>query len=149
MKKIVIISTLMFNILSCNKDNPSTDPWSFNWTYQNAPHSATRADAYISQAGLGLGPNQIVAAISSPSPSYRISIRLSSLSPNSYSVSLTSNKFDYIDDSGNDLAGVQGNVTISSNANNKLSGSFSVNLINAASDTTAITGSFTNIDLHP
>ncbi|HEV8512229.1 MAG TPA: hypothetical protein VGQ59_03100 [Cyclobacteriaceae bacterium] len=71
--------------MSCNKDNPSTDPWSFNWTHQNVPHSATSADAYINQAGLALGPNQIVAAITSPSPSYRVSIRLSSLSPNSYS----------------------------------------------------------------
>ena len=149
MKKIAIIFNLMLTILSCNKDNDSNDSWSFNWAHQNVSHSATSADAYISQAGLGLGPNQIVATISSSGPNYRASMRLSSLSPNSYPVSLTSDKFDYVDDSGNNLAGAQGTVTISSNSNNKLSGSFSVKLINASSDTTGITGSFTNVNLHP
>ena len=149
MKKIAVIFTLVIIILSCSKDNGSNDSWSFNWTHENVPHSATAADAYVSQAGLGLGPNQILAFISSSSLNFRVSIRLSSLTPNSYPVSLTSNRFDYVDDSGNDLAGAQGSVTISSNSNNKLSGSFSVKLINPSSDTTAITGSFTNINLHP
>ena len=149
MKKLAIIFNLMLTILSCGKDNDSTDSWSFNWTHQNVPHSATSADAYISQAGLGLGPNQIVASLSSSGPNYRVSMRLSSLNPNSYPVSLTFNKFDYVDDSGNDLAGAQGSVTISLNSNNKLTGSFSVKLINVSSDTTTITGSFTNINLHP
>ena len=149
MKKIAVIFTLVIIILSCSKDNGSNDSWSFNWTHENVPHSATAADAYVSQAGLGLGPNQILAFISSSSLNFRVSIRLSSLTPNSYPVSLTSNRFDYVDDSGNDLAGAQGSVTISSNSNNKLSGSFSVKLINPSSDTTPITGSFTNINLHP
>ena len=149
MKKIAVIFNLLIIILSCNKDSGSNDSWSFNWTHQSVSHSATSADAYISQAGLGLGPNQVLAFISSSSPYYRVSIRLSSLTPNSYPVSLTSNKFDYVDDSGNDLAGAQGSVTISSNSNDKLSGSFSVKLINASSDTTTIAGSFANINLHP
>jgi len=139
----------MLTISSCNKDNGSNDSWSFNWSHQNISHSATSADAYISQVGLGLGPNQIVATISSSGPNYRVSMRLSSLSPNSYPVSLTSNKFAYVDDSGYNLAGAQGTVTISSNSNNKVTGSFSVKLINPSSDTTGITGSFTNINLHP
>jgi len=139
----------MLTILSCNKHSDSNDSWSFNWTHQNVSHSATSADAYISQAGLGLGPKQIVAAISSSGPNYRVNIQLSSLAPSSYTVSLTSNKFDYVDDLGNDLVGAQGIVTISSNSNSKLSGNFSVKLINISSDTTAITGLFTNINVHP
>ena len=149
MKKIAPILTLIVTILSCNKDNDSNDSWSFTWTHQNAFHSATSADAYISQAGLGVGPNQVLAFVSTSGPNYRVSMRLSSLTPNAYAISLTSNKFDYVDDSGNNLAGAQGTVTISSNANNKLSGSFAVNLINASSDTTALVGLFTNITLHP
>jgi len=149
MKKVAIISTLMILILSCNKDSDSNDSWIFKWTHQNVFHTATSADAYITQAGLGLGPNQILAFISSSSPNYRVGIQLSSLTPNSYPVSLTSNKFDYVDDSGNDLAGVEGTVTISSSSNSKLSGSFSVKLIDASSDTTTISGSFENIILHP
>jgi hypothetical protein len=149
MKKIALIFTLMIINFSCNKDNGSNDSWSFTWTHQNISHSATSSDAYLTQAGLGIGPNQICAFISSSSPNYRVSIRLSSLTPNSYPVSLTSNHFDYVDDFGNNLSGVQGSVTISSNSNNKLSGIFSVKLINISSDTTAITGSFANINLHP
>jgi len=149
MKKITVIFTLFVTILSCNKDTHSNDSSSFTWTHQNVFHSATSADAYISQAGLGVGPNQILAFVTTSGPNYRVSIRLSSLNPNSYAVSLTSNKLDYVDDLGNNLAGAQGSVTISSNANNKLSGSFSVKLINASFDTTAFIGLFTNITVHP
>lgn len=149
MKKVVVTFTLVVTILSCNKDNGSNDSWNFTWTHQTIAHSATSADAYISQAGLGLGPNQILAFLSSSGPNFRVSLRLSSLTPDSYAVSLTSNKVDFIDDSGNNLAGAKGTVTITSNANNKLSGSFAVKLINASSDTTALTGSFAGITLHP
>ena len=149
MKKIAVIFGIGTVILSCNKDKDSSDSWSFTWTHQSVAHSATSAGAYISQADLGLGPNQIVAFLSSSGPNQKVSIHLSSLTPNSYAVSLTSNQFDYVDDLGNDLAGVQGTVTISPGSNNKLSGSFSVKLISFTSDTTAITGSFTNINLHP
>ena len=149
MKKIAVTFTLAITILSCSKDNGPNDSSSFTWTHQTVLHLATSADAYVSQAGLGLGPNQILAFLSSSGPNFRVSIRLSSLTPNSYAVSLTSNKVDYLDDSGNNLAGAQGTVIISSNASNKLSGSFSVKLIKASSDTTTLTGYFTNITLHP
>lgn len=149
MRKNAIIFSLIVTIFSCNKSNDSNDSSTFTWTHQNVFHSATSADAYISQAGLGLGPNQILAFVTASGPNYRVSIRLSSLTPNTYAVSLSSNKFDYIDDSGNNLAGAQGNVTISSNVNNKLSGSFSVKLINASSATTDLIGLFTNVIVHP
>lgn len=145
MKKLAAIPLLILIILSCNKDHVS---WSFTWTHQNVSHSATSADAYISPAGLGLGPNQIVANDGS-STSFKVSIQLTSLNARSYVVSLASNKFYYIDDSGNDLAGAQGTVTIASNSSNTLSGNFSVKLINVSSDTTTIAGSFTDINLHP
>jgi hypothetical protein len=90
-----------------------------------------------------------LAFVATTGPNYRVSIRLSSLTPNTYAVSLTSNKFDYIDDSGNNLVGAQGHITISSDTNNKLSGSFIVKLINASSDTTDFVGLFTNIIIHP
>ncbi len=149
MKKIAVILTLVATILSCNKGNDSSDSPIFSWTHQNVFHLATSADAYISQAGLGVGPNQILAFVPSSSPNYRVSIRLSSFAPDTYAVSLTSNNFDYVDDSGNNLVGAQGHITISSNTNNKLSGSFIVKLINASSDTTDFVGLFANITLHP
>ena len=148
MKNLAAIFILALIVQSCSKDKKKEDSASFTWTHQNVSHTATSVDAYNSQAGLGLGPNQIIANNGSAT-FYRVSIRLSSLSPNSYTVSLTSNKFDYVDDAGYNLAGAQGTVTIYSNSDNKLSGNFSVKLINASSDTTAITGSFSNIPVHP
>jgi len=148
MKNLAAIFILALIVQSCSKDNKKEDSASFTWVHLNVSHTATSADAYNSQAGLGLGPNQIIAN-NGTATSYRVSIRLSSLNPNSYAVSLTSNKFDYVDDAGYNLAGAKGTVTISSNSVNKLSGNFSVKLINASFDTTAITGSFSNIPVHP
>jgi hypothetical protein len=59
------------------------------------------------------------------------------------------NTFDYVDDAGYNLAGISGTVNISSNTNNRLSGNFSVTLIDASSATSLITGSFTDIPIQP
>ncbi|HMK16837.1 MAG TPA: DUF6252 family protein [Chitinophagaceae bacterium] len=135
-------------ILSCNKPSDD-DKWSFTWTHQSTSHSATSANAYITQVDLGKGPNHIAASDPALPRDYRISIYLTSLSPGSYTVSLATNKVRYIDDGGYDLAGAAGNVTITSNSNSKLSGNFAMKLINASSDTTLLNGSFANIPLHP
>jgi hypothetical protein len=149
MKKIAIICGLTLILLSCSKDsNKSNDSWSFTWTHENVIHMATGAAAYVTQAGVGLGSNQIIATMGNSSQP-RVSIQLSSLNPNSYPVSVSTNRFDYVDDAGNDLRGAAGTVTISANSGNKLSGDFSVKLINPSSDTTMITGSFTDINVHP
>lgn len=149
MKKIAIICALTLVLLSCSKDsNTSNDSWGFTWTHENVRHMATEAAAYATQAGVGMGSNQIIATMGTGSQS-RVSIQLSSFDPNSYPVSVSTNRFDYVDDAGNDLRGAAGTVTISANSGNKLSGDFSVKLINPASDTTLITGSFTDINVHP
>jgi hypothetical protein len=148
MKNIAAIFVLTLAFSSCFIDKRPTDPF-FNWTHQNVPHHTTDAQAYISQSGLGMGPNQIVAKITSSGVMDRVNIQLSSLSPNTYVVSLSTNKFYYVDDAGNILGGAGGSVTIWSNTGNKLSGNFSVKLINSSSDTTLIEGWFANIDLHP
>ena len=151
MKKIAIICCLTLILLSCNKDNNdnSNDSWSFTWTHENVIHMATEAAAYITQAGVGMGSNQIIANIGTPGAQPRVSILLTSLNPDTYPVSVNTNRFDYVDDAGNDLRGAAGTVTISANSGNKLSGDFSVKLINPSSDTTMITGSFTDINVHP
>jgi Family of unknown function (DUF6252) len=145
----MLFSILLGGTLACNKDKGSNGSWSFTWTHENISYSATSADAYVRQAGLGLGPNQILAFVSTSSPYARLSLKLSSLNPNSYAVSPVSNQVNYIDDSGNNLLGANGNVTISSNSSNRLSGNFSVKLVNASSDTTEMIGSFTSVKLHP
>ena len=135
-------------ILSCNKSSDDNN-WEFSWTHKNNSYTASDANAYISQIDLGKGPNHIAASIASLPRDYKISIYLASLNPSSYSVSLSTNKVRYIDDAGYDLAGAAGTVTVTSNSNNKLSGNFSIKLINPSSDTTLLNGSFANITLHP
>ena len=149
MNRLVAVFILAFVTLCCNKGNNSNNGWSFKWTHQNVSHSASGADAYISPAGLGFGPNQILAFISSTTNNFRVSVRLTSLATGSYSVTLSSNKFDYVDDSGNNLFGVQGTVTITLSSGGKLSGSFSVKLMDSSSNPTTIDGSFENVNIHP
>jgi hypothetical protein len=148
MNKPAKFFTLAIVILSCNKPSDD-DKWSFTWTHQSSSHSATSANAYISQIDLGKGPNHIAASDPSLPRDYRISIYLTSLNPGSYTVSLSTNKVRYIDDAGFELAGAAGTVIISSNSNSKLSGNFAMKLINASSDTTLLNGSFVDIPLHP
>ncbi|MFL5741149.1 MAG: hypothetical protein ACJ75B_13080 [Flavisolibacter sp.] len=83
MKRLAIIFGFVIMIISCSKGNHAEDSWSFQWTHQNLSHIASSADAYQSQAGIGFGPNQLVAFISSTTCNYRLSIRLGSLSPGS------------------------------------------------------------------
>ena len=148
MNKTATIFIFLLLILSCNK--PADDNnWDFSWTHKNNSYTASDANAYISQIDLDKGPNHIAASIPTLTRDYKISIYLTSLNPSSYLVSLSTNKVRYIDDAGYELAGAAGAVTITSNSNSKLSGNFSIKLINPSSDTTLRNGSFANIPLHP
>ncbi len=135
-------------ILSCNKASDD-DKWSFAWTHQSSSHSATSANAYITQIDIDKGPNHIAASDPSVPRDYKISLYLTSLNTGSYTVSLSTNKVRYIDDAGYELGGAAGTVNITSNASSKLSGNFAIKLINLSSDTTLLNGSFVNIPLHP
>lgn len=148
MNKTATIFICLVLILSCNKSSDDNN-WDFSWMHKNNSYNASDANAYISQIDLGKGPNHIAASIASLARDYKISIYLTSLNPASYSVSLSTNKVRYIDDAGYELAGAAGAVTITSNSNSKLSGTFSIKLINPSSDTTLLNGSFANIPLHP
>jgi len=136
MNRTAIFFILAIVMLSCSKPSDD-DKWSFTWTHQTSSHTATSANASITQIDLGKGPNHIAASDATLTRDYRISIYLTSLNPGSYAVSLSTNKVRYIDDGGYELAGAAGNVTITSNSNSKLSGNFAMKLINASSDTTA------------
>ena len=148
MNRIATILLSLMLVLSCNKSS-GDDNWNFSWTHQNNSYTASSANAYISQIDLDKGPNHIAASVASLTFDYKISIYLTSLNPSSYPVSLSTNTVRYIDDAGFELAGAAGTVTITSNSNSKLSGNFSIKLINPSSDTTLLNGSFANIPLHP
>lgn len=147
MKNLIAYSCLTLFLFSCSKDEKKNDPMIFTWTHLSVSHNATTADAYISQAGLGLGPNQILANNGSAT-FFRISIRLSSLNAGSYTISSV-NKVDYVDDAGFNQVATSGTVTIQSNSNNRLSGLFTVTLTDPSSNNSTLTGQFSNIVVHP
>lgn len=147
MKNLIAYSCLALFLFSCSKDEKKNDPMIFTWTHLSVSHNATTADAYISQAGLGLGPNQILANNGSAT-FFRVSIRLSSLNAGSYNISSV-NKVDYVDDAGFNQVATTGTVTIQSNSNNRLSGLFTVTLTDPSSNNSTLTGQFSNIVVHP
>lgn len=147
MKNLIAYSCLALFLFSCAKDEKKNDPMIFTWTHLSVSHNATTADAYISQAGLGLGPNQILANNGSAT-FFRVSIRLSSLNAGSYTISSV-NKVDYVDDAGFNQVATSGTVTIQSNSNNRLSGLFTVTLTDPSSNNSTLTGQFSNIVVHP
>lgn len=147
MKNLLGSLSLVLILFSCSKDEKKNDPMIFTWTHLGVSHNATTADAYISQAGLGLGPNQILAN-NGTTTFFRVSIRLSSLNAGSYTIS-SANKVDYVDDAGFNQVATGGTVTIQSNSNNKISGLFTVTLTDASSNTSTLTGQFSNVTVHP
>lgn len=149
MKKIITLSLIVCCVVilillnSCAKDNTSptnqsssNNPASvagFTWT---ANGSTVKADSgfCISQF------NNIIAYKNGAS----VNIILSSLDVRTYSISLsTGNTLDYEDNLYHTFNATHGNVIISSNSNNKISGSFSASF--SGSVVTNISGEFSNL----
>jgi hypothetical protein len=147
LRLFILLSLITF---SCKKkEDTIAESSNFTWTYQNQAYIATSSAAYLSPFDLSLGPNHIVAYLSSFGAGYKVSIRLSALNPNIYPVSFTSNAFEYVDDFGFGLGAVDGTVTISSNVGYKLKGSFHVKILKGIGDTAVLKGQFNNVDMKP
>jgi len=148
MKKIITLIVLvcfvasLFLINSCAKEevNPvnssSNNPgavWGFTWT---AGGTTVKADSgfYFPQF------TNIIAYKNGAS----VNIILSSLNVGTYSISsATGNTLDYEDNSYHTYSATHGSVAISSNASNKMSGSFSASF--SGSVVTNISGEFSNL----
>ena len=135
---VVIIAcfTALTLLPSCDKDDKVESR--FSWTYDGATYLAKQHAANTS----GMGAPSIIASLETSivAPGAGTRINLVSLQPGTYSISSgTGNRFDYIDNAGNIHTGSSGNVIISKNTGNLLSGNFSVTLVNKT-----ITGEFAN-----
>ena len=158
MKKIIfhifsaVLLMSLFQLLSCKKSNDA-DQGSFTWSHAGKTYQPTVYAAYLG-TGYTFTPFHIIAGFGNFPSGFnrRIDFHLTSFAVGSYSIVLspsTANTLDYIDDAGFNLAGTSGTLNITANANNRLSGNFSVTVINPALATSLMTGSFTGITINP
>jgi hypothetical protein len=159
MKKIILATpsillfTFLLLLLSCKKSGNESQKGNFTWNHAGKSFEATESAAFTSTT-YSVVPFNTMAGYGSFSTRFerRISFHLNSFTAGSYSIvpyPATVNTFDYIDDAGYNLAGTSGTVNITANANNFLSGNFSVTLINPSAVTSLITGNFTNVSITP
>ena len=149
----VIVSIAGLLLLACNKsENEANDsPNSFTWTFEGNNYTANQDTAFTS--GLGLNPFVIYAGngTSYLSLTRRFYFTLSAFAVGSYPFTTgpaAPNRFEYIDDLGNNHGGISGTFNITDHLNNKLSGFFSGTLA-GPSGNQPVSGSFTNMPVKP
>jgi hypothetical protein len=158
MKKIilnafsVLLLMSLFLLSSCKKSNDA-DQGSFTWTHAGKTFQPPVYAAYLG-TGYTFTPFHIIAGFGNFPSGFdrRVDFHLTSFTVGSYTIVLspsTANTLDYIDDAGFNLAGTSGTLNITANANNRMSGNFSVTVINPAMATSLMTGSFTDITINP
>lgn len=161
MKKLIsglfIFSILLSSISvllssSCNKtsDSDSKPPSSFTWTYNGTTYKADLCSAYVHY---DLTPFLIMAITGTNFNTYftqKIYFSLDSFNPGNFNIvpGPGSNILEYIDVLGYGHSGVSGTLSITSNANNLMSGNFSATIA-GPSGNEPISGSFTNVPVKP
>ncbi len=150
---LVVCLVMVFN--SCKKssdDDTTTTPppaSSFAWSYNGNNYVASLDTAY--QVSVPFTPNAIIAINGTnfnTSYTRKMVFKLSSFSVGSYTIASGGNTLAYIDDSGFDLIGTGGVLTITANANSRLSGNFSFTMTGGPG-TFTVTGQFANVSIRP
>lgn len=148
---IILLIVALFSLPGCKKsDSPSSQPAgnSFTWTYMGTNYTGKENIASV----YSLGPYIVVAGVdrNALSINRRVSFTLTSFAPGTYNIGSSSgNNFDYVDNSGTELFGKSGTVTITNSSNNFLSGNFSCFISGSSNTVNLITGSFTDVSVKP
>ena len=151
---IVLLGSFVF--WSCSKSNDTSSQNivnSFTWIHGGNTYKATIDTAFLG-AGYTITPFHIIAGFGTFPLGFnrRIDFHLTSFAVGAYTIvpsPATVNTLQYIDDAGFNLEGISGNLTITGNSNNLLSGNFSLTLINGSAVTSPMSGSFTNMSIRP
>ena len=147
--QLIPILLILFNlvIVSCKKDNTVDSTHSFNWNYANVNYKAGIDTAYTTS--MSGGPTIIAGLgtrLTSIGPGPRII--LTSFMAGIYRFGQTNtNRFIYIDHNEDEQQAIDGSINITNNANNLLSGNFSVTLIDPLGVKRPLTGSFNNVSI--
>ena len=159
MKKIILNASSILLLLgllllsSCKKSGDDAPQGSFTWTHKGKSFQATAYAAFPNPSFFFI-PFNVLAGYGNfeTRVEKRIVFHLNSFAVGTSAITTsppTETAFYYVDEAGNNLDGVSGAINITSNANNRLSGNFSVTLIDGSSATSLITGSFTDIPIQP
>ena len=142
LKQLTTFSLILLLLSSCKKDEITGAK--FTWTYDGLNYVAVQHTAYTS----GIGAPYIVAGLQSSvaAPGTGPRVKVASLQPGTYSFGpSSSNRFLYIDGAGDTYEAVEGNFSISRNANGTMDGNFFVKLTNNK----VVTGVFTYTPIKP
>ncbi len=148
MKKIqlylmLILSVALFSCSSDSDDNNSTPTPSTNGFLYAENGSTTMISVSTPYAS-----NQYKSIFGVDNSNTIIEINLTSIAVGSYTIDDTTNFFAYLKPGTTGMwNGSAGTVTITANANNKLSGTFSITSGSGISGVNLVSGSFTNIPI--
>lgn len=154
MKKIIIAPVVpllfCFSIITLSACNKSSDTnasgSSFTWTYRDTTNTAVAHKAFISS--MATTPIIVGSKTNSFNPAtLGVSITLTAFAVGTYNVTSGSvaNGLMHVNSRGDIAQATAGTITITSYANNLLSGTFSVTVTELTSGITRpITGSFSN-----
>ncbi len=148
MKKIfkVVLLCLITSLVSCSKDdttsnnnsNPATD--GFFYAENGATSTQTVSTPYANATFKSIFAVHNGATV--------VEINLTSLAVGSYTIDNATNVLTYLKPGANAMwMGASGSVTITANANNKLSGSFSIPTGSGIAGVNSLSGTFTNIPI--
>jgi hypothetical protein len=156
MKKIIlnacIVLWMMASLSSCKKSSDSGNG-SFSWTHAGKSYQPVVYAAYLG-TGYTFTPFHIIAGFGTFPAGFqrRIDFHLTTFAVGAYSIVLspsTANTLEYIDDAGFNLAGTSGTLNITAYADNRMSGNFSVTVVDPSMATSLVSGSFTDIVVNP
>ena len=148
MKKIQLYLMLILSVtlLSCSSDsddnNSSQNPSTNGFLY------AENGSATMTSVSSPYANNQYKSIFAVNNSNTIIETNLTSLAEGSYTIDDATNFFAYLKPGTTGMwNGSAGTVTITANANNKLTGTFSITSGSGINDVTSLSGSFTDIPI--
>ena len=149
MKKIkpilFAITSAMILVLftDCNKSGTAS-PNSFTWTFGGTTYAATLDTAFVNRPIIPYYILAITGTNFNTNYNQWVGFGLSSFNTGAFNIGPGGNSLQFIDATGADHSGLSGTLTITSNANNRLTGNFS-DIVSGPSGTVPFTGSFANV----
>jgi hypothetical protein len=146
-----LLLLVCFIFYACTKPYPdnlqSTNQ--FQWTHKGVTHNTVYDTAYLNSHGLSIPAFSIVAGdlrINSIAP--KVAFYLTAFNVGTFNIgpyATAANKLYFIDNAGFNLDAVSGNVNITTYYNSRITGNFSITVIDGSAVTSQLTGSFTDM----
>jgi hypothetical protein len=140
-----------FIFCACHKPYPSNNQSTnqFQWTHKGVTHTTVYDTAYMTSQGLSALPYMLLAGtgLRIYTIARSVEFHLNSFNVGTYTIgpSGSANVLYFVDDNGFNLIGVSGTVNITAYSNSRITGNFSVTMLDGSAVTSQLTGSFTDM----